>query len=168
MTCGDAAQHDRARIVGLVDGVAEPHDAVAAGHRVADPGLGAVGRADGVEGVERAARRAAVQRTRERAQRGDDRGADVGAGRRHDACGERRRVEAVVDAEDLVLLDGAGPARVGDLAVDHPEVVRGRPQLVGGATNGSPSDARCSPAISTGVAAPSRSALARMVSGSAS
>ena len=40
------------------------------------------------------------------------------------------RVEAVVDAEDLVLLDRARPARIGDLAVDHPEVVRRRPQLV--------------------------------------
>ena len=77
----------------------------------ADVGLGPVGRADGVEHVERPARRPAVQRPRQRADGGDDGGAEVGAGRRHDAGGEGRRVEAVVDGQDHVLLDGPGVLR---------------------------------------------------------
>ena len=105
---GDVAQHHRARIGGLVHRVPEPHDAIAGTDRVAHPRFGAVGRADGVEGVEGAARRATVQRARQRAERSHHRGADVGAGRRHHARRERRRVEAVVDAEDQVLLDGTG------------------------------------------------------------
>ena len=85
--------------------------------RVADPRLGAVGRADGVERVEGPARRAAVQRARQRAERGHDRGADVGAGRRHDPRGERRRVEAVVDARGSGTARSRAPrARIGLLA----------------------------------------------------
>ena len=57
----------RARVVGLVDAVAEAHEPVAALDRVAQPRLGVVGGADRVEHVERAARRAAVQRARQRA-----------------------------------------------------------------------------------------------------
>ena len=71
---------------------------------------------------ERAARRAAVQRTRERADRADDRGAEVGAGRRDDARGERRRVEAVVDRGDEVLLDRG---RVLGRAAPRPASCRG-------------------------------------------
>ena len=68
-------------------------------------------------------RRAAVQRPGQRADAADHRGAEVGAGRGDDPGGERRRVEAVVDRGDLVLLDGAGDVGVGLLAGEHAEVV---------------------------------------------
>ncbi len=53
---GHVAQEHRPRVVGLVDPVAEAHDPVAPGHRLPDPGLGPVGRADVVEHVEGPAR----------------------------------------------------------------------------------------------------------------
>ena len=108
---GDLAQQRRAGIAGAVDGVAEAHDPPAGGDLGLDPGLG-VGRvADGVEGVEGPARGAAVQRAGERAEGGADDVGHVGAGRRDDAGRERRGVEAVVDREDEVVLEGAGRRR---------------------------------------------------------
>ena len=61
----------------------------------------------------------------ERADRADDRGAEVGAGRRDHARGERRRVEAVVDRGDEVLLDRGRVLGRRLLALHHVEVVRG-------------------------------------------
>ena len=81
-------------------------------------------RADLVEHLQRAARRAAVQRTRQRADRADDRGAEVGTGRRDDARRERRRVEAVVDRRDQVLLDRGRVLGRRHVALHHVEVVR--------------------------------------------
>lgn len=48
---GDVAQHAGAGVLGAVDGVAEAHDAVAGEDAFTDPGVDAVGSADGVEGV---------------------------------------------------------------------------------------------------------------------
>ena len=56
--------------------------------------------------------------------RADDRGAEVGAGRGDDAGGERRRVEAVVDRGDEVLLDRGRVLGLGLVALHHVEVVR--------------------------------------------
>ena len=78
---GDAAEEQRARVVGLVDAVAEPHDLLAAGDVVDEVGPGVLGGADRLEQVERPRRRAAVQRARQGADATDDGGADVGAGR---------------------------------------------------------------------------------------
>ena len=61
------AEEQRAGVIGLVDPVAESHDAVAAADGVADPGLGPVGGADGVEHVQGPAGRPAVQGPRQRA-----------------------------------------------------------------------------------------------------
>ncbi len=96
----------------------------------ADVGLGAVRRADGVEHVEGAARGPAVQRSRQGADGRHDGGTEVGPGRRHDAGGEGRRVEAVVDGQDHVLLDGPGVqgGRLG--AGQHVEVVGGEAEVV--------------------------------------
>ena len=66
------------------------------------------GVADLVEQGEGTARRAAVQRTAQRADGGDDARTEIGAGRGDHARGERRGVEAVVDRRDEVLLDGPG------------------------------------------------------------
>ena len=93
------------------------------------PRLGAVGRTDGIEGVERPARRTTVQRARERAQRGDDRRAHVGTGRRDHARGERRRVEAVVDSPGSGTARAPGRGRIGLVTVDHVEVVGGGGQV---------------------------------------
>ncbi len=71
------------------------------------------------------ARCAAVQRSRQRADRADDRGAEIGTGRRDHARGERRRVEAVVDGGDQVLLDRGRVLGLGLFAVHHVQVVRG-------------------------------------------
>src|SRR5271166_2053222 len=76
------------RVLGLVDAVAETHDPVPSGDRVADPRLGTLRSADAVEHVERPARRASVQRAGERTDRTADRRGQVGAGRSDDSCGE--------------------------------------------------------------------------------
>ena len=65
---GDLAQQHRAWVAGAVDGVAEAHDPPAGGELGLDPRLGPVRVADGVERVERPARRAAVQRPGQRAE----------------------------------------------------------------------------------------------------
>ena len=93
--------------------MAEAHDPPPGGELRLDPRLGARRIADRVERVERPARRAAVQRPGERAEGGADDVGEVGAGGRHDPGGERRSVEAVVDGEDQVLLDGSGGGVVG-------------------------------------------------------
>src|SRR5690606_10684503 len=105
---GDVAQVVRARILGLVDVVAEAHDAASGLEFAADPVVDVVDRADGVERVERAGGGAAVERAGERADAAHQGRADVGSGGGDDAAGEGGGVEAVVDGEDQVVLDGAG------------------------------------------------------------
>ena len=102
---GDLAEERRAGIAIAVDGVTEAHDPAPGGELGLDPGLGPVGIADRVDGVERPARRATVERPGQRTERGADDVGEVGAGRRDDAGGEGGGVEAVVDREDHVLLD---------------------------------------------------------------
>ncbi len=126
---GDRAQEHRARVVGLVDAVAEAHDALAALDGGADVGVGALGCADGVQHVEGAAGGPAVEWSRQRADGGDDGGAEVRPGGRDDACREGRRVEAVVDGEDHVLLNGPGVQWARLLARQHEEVVGGEAQV---------------------------------------
>jgi Citrate synthase, C-terminal domain len=129
---GHVPQHRRAGIGCAVHRVPEAHDALAGQHPLTHPDRGALGPADGVEGVEGPARRAAVEGAGERGERGDDDGAEVGPGRRDCAGHERRGVEAVVDAEDEVLLGGAGPDGVRLVALDHVQVVGGVGQVVAG------------------------------------
>ncbi len=49
---GHLTQHHRARIGGAIDGMAEPHDAIAVGDRLTNPCGGVVGVPNGVERVE--------------------------------------------------------------------------------------------------------------------
>ena len=88
-------------------------------------GFGAVGRADGVDGVEGPARGPAVQRPRQRPDGADHGGGGVGPRRGDDPGGEGGGVEAVVDGQDQVLLQGPGQGRVGPSAGHHPQVVGG-------------------------------------------
>ena len=98
----------------------------------ADPGLGPVGGADGVEHVEGPAGRTAVERPRQRADGPDDGRGQVGPGRRDDPGGEGRGVEAVVDGQDQVLLDGPHMGGRGLFARQHPQVVGGVGEVVRG------------------------------------
>src|SRR5258707_673926 len=82
----------RGMVVGLVDAVTEAHDPVPPLAGGPDVGVGPVRGADRIEHVEGPARGPAVQRPRQRADGRHDGGPEVGAGRRHDAGGEGRRV----------------------------------------------------------------------------
>ena len=96
----------RAGVVGLVDAVAEAHEPVAALDRVAQPRLGLVDRCRSRRACRArgSARRRAAAPTARRSRRRPPaaRSAPVDV---IDAGGERRRVEAVVDRRDQVLLD---------------------------------------------------------------
>ena len=102
---GDLPQQRRPGIARAVDGVAEAHDPAAGGDLALHPRRRARRVTDGVEGIEGPARRTAVERAGEGAEGGTDHVGHVGAGRGDDTCGERRRVEAVVDRQDEVLLE---------------------------------------------------------------
>ena len=86
-------------------------------------------RADVDQHVEHRARRAAVERTLERADRAGDRAHHVGARARDHAAGERRGVHAVVDHRDPVGVERPGRDRIGLAAVHHVEEVRGQRQV---------------------------------------
>jgi len=89
-------EHVGARIADAVDAVAESHQPLAAIELRADHVVGALGRADLEDHVERRPRRAAVQRPFEGPDGAGDGRDDVGPGRDDHACGERRRVEPVI------------------------------------------------------------------------
>jgi hypothetical protein len=125
----DPAQQDRPRVVGGVDAVAEAHDPIARRHRVAHPPLGIAGPVDLVQHVERPARCAAVQRSRQRPDGTADGAGQVGAGRGDDPGGEGRGVEAVVHGQDQVLLQCTHLRGRGLRAGDHPEQVRDVSQI---------------------------------------
>ena len=93
--------------------MAEAHDPLAATDRVADPLLGALGRADLVELVDDLGRGAAVERALEGADGAADRAREVRPGRGDDARGERRGVEAVLRADDEVGVERARRGRIG-------------------------------------------------------
>ena len=88
--------------------MAEPHDAIAPLNR----GRMYASARSGVPMASSRSRarlgRTAVERARQRTDRPHDGRPQVGAGRRDDPSGEGRGVEAVVDGQDHVLLDGAG------------------------------------------------------------
>ena len=90
-----------------------------------DPRFGPRWVADGIEGVEGASGRTAVQRTGQRAESGADDVGEISTGRSDHPRRERRRVEAVIDGEDEVLLERASRRRRRRFTVDHPEVVGG-------------------------------------------
>ena len=130
---GDLPEEVAAGVAAAVHGVAEAHDPPPGGDLGLDPGLRALGIADGVERVEGPARRAAVQRPGQRAEGGPDDVGEVGPGRRHDAGRERRCVEAVVDRQDEVLLQGPGRDLGRPLAGHHLQVRGGVAEVrVGG------------------------------------
>ena len=121
----DLTEHVRSGVADLVDAVAKTHDAPAGGQLIPYPALGATSGLDVLEHVEHRTRRAAVQRTLEGADRARH-GADyVRARARDHASGERRRVHAVVDHGHPVRVDRTGGDRIGLLAVDHIEEIRG-------------------------------------------
>ena len=105
-------------------------------------GFGAFGRADLEHHVERGTRRAAVQRTLERADRAGDGGDDVRPCRHDDARGERRRVEPVIADGVEVRLER--PRAVGRRlgARKLMQVVRGVTEIHAHATGGSPCSSR--------------------------
>ena len=105
--------------------MAEPHDPAPGGELGLDPRLGSRRITDRVDGVEGPARRATVERPGQRTERGADHVGEIGARRRDDAGGEGRGVEAVVDREDHVLLDGPHRRVARALAGHHLEVCRG-------------------------------------------
>ncbi len=119
----DLAQQRRARVLALVDPVAEAHDPAASPDRVADPGLGPVRAPDVVEHLEHAGGRAAVQRTGQGSHGPDDRGAEIRARGRDHPRGKRRGVEAVIDRGDQVPLQRPDVLRVRALAAEQVEVV---------------------------------------------
>ena len=81
-------EHVGARIANLVDPMAEAHEPLAALDLAAQHGLGARRVADLEHHVERRARRAAVQRPLERADRAGHGRDEIGARRHDDARGE--------------------------------------------------------------------------------
>ena len=105
---GDPSERLRARVVGPVDPVAEAHQPLAAGDRVADPLLGVLRRADPVDLLDDLRWGAAVERALHRADRAGHRGRDVAPRGRDDPGRERRGVQAVLGADDEVGIEGAG------------------------------------------------------------
>ena len=108
-----AAQDRGARVLGAVDAVAEAHQALALVERLLDPLLGVAGLLDLVEHLQHARGRAAVQRPRQRADRGAQRRRDVRAGGGDHARRERRGVHAVLGGGDPVGVDRLDVVRVG-------------------------------------------------------
>ena len=125
-----AAQHAGARILRPVDAVPEAHQPLAAVERRAHPAGGVAGPLHLVEHPQHARRRAAVQRSRQRADRGAHRGQGVGPGGGDDPRGERRRVHPVLGRGDPVGVDGLGVTLVGLAAPGEQEALREGAPLV--------------------------------------
>ena len=125
-----AAQDGGARVLGAVDAVAEAHQALALVERLLDPLLGVAGPLDLVDHLQHARGRAAVQRPRQRADGGAQRGGHVGAGRGDDARRERRGVHAVLGGRDPVGVDRLDVVGVGLAAPADQEALRDRGRLV--------------------------------------
>ena len=109
--------------------MAEAHDPLAALERLLHPALGVAHLGDLLEHRLDVRRRAAVQRAGERADGGGERGAAVGARRRHDAGGEGRCVEAVLRGADPVRVDRLDVPRIGLAAPAEEELLGGGPAL---------------------------------------
>ena len=110
---GHVAEQCRARVGRSIHGMTEPHDATTGGDLTANPVRRPVRRHDRVEGFECTTRSTTVERAGERTERRADHVDDVGTRRGDDTAGEGRRVEAVVDREDEVLLERPRVHRVG-------------------------------------------------------
>jgi len=93
--------------------MAESHDPVTAIDRGSQPRFGVVGRADVVEHGQGPAGGAAMEGPRQRADGPAHGGGEIRAGGGDDARRERRRIEAVIDGQDLVLLDARAWRAVG-------------------------------------------------------
>ncbi len=128
---GDATQAKRARVVGAIDAVTEAHDAAPGRELCLGPGGCILRRADRIQHIENRTRRTAVQRSRKRADGGRDGSADISAGRRRDATGERGSVQSVVDGENQVRLDSAQVVGGRTLAGDAPEITLSIAQVFG-------------------------------------
>src|SRR4051794_28661758 len=108
-----ALEDARARVFGAVDAVAEAHDPLLLLERLTDPLLWIAHALHFLEHRLHVRRRTAVQRARERTDRRGQSRAAIGARRRDDACGERRRVQAVFGGADPVGVDRLHVARIG-------------------------------------------------------
>jgi hypothetical protein len=110
----------------LVDGavhrVAEARDRASRRQRGSHPFLGPIGRGDPVEHVENQAVHRPVAGPSEGAVGGQDTGTEVRTCRCDDAGRERRGVEAVVDRERAIRLQGTGQGLI-LRAGEHPPVV---------------------------------------------
>ena len=107
-----ALEHGRARVVGAIDTMAEAHDPLAAGKHVVQVLLEIVRALGALDHRQDPRRRAAVQRAGQRPDRRRHRRGAVGAGRRGDARGERRRVQPVLGRRDPVRVERLHVARV--------------------------------------------------------
>jgi citrate synthase len=109
--------------------VAEAHELFARLDLPAQLLLRARGIGDLEHHVERRARRAAMQRALQRAKRADHRRHEVRPRRRDHARGKRGGIQPVIDDGVQVCLEPAHAFRVGRLAVQHVEEIRGMPQV---------------------------------------
>ena len=101
-----------ARILGLVDAVAEAGELVLRGDRLFDPRFGALGRADLIEHLHRPVGRAAVKGSLQRAKSGGHRGVHVGVRPGGDPRRKGGRVEAVLGLQDEAGVQDLGGARM--------------------------------------------------------
>ncbi len=98
-----------ARIAHPVDAMSESHQALSPFELGADDGLGALGRADFEDHVERRAGRPAMQRSLERSHRPRDRGDDIGSRRGDDPGRKGGGVEAVIANGVQIGFERPGP-----------------------------------------------------------
>jgi hypothetical protein len=121
------AHRRHAGVAVLVDAVAEAHDLAPVRERVVEPGGGAFGaalaHADLVERVHDGLVGAAVQGPLQGADGPDDRGVQVGQGRRDHPRGERGGVERVLGVEDHRHVERRDDLELGRLAEGLPQEV---------------------------------------------
>src|SRR6266568_3431529 len=122
-------EDERARVVRLVDAVAEAEHLLLVPQRVHDEFFRALRPADPFDRFERRFDRASMQRTLQGRDGGDDRAVQVRQRRGRDGRGEGRRVHRVVRVQDERDIHHSRQDGVGSLALHHPEEVLGVPEL---------------------------------------
>ena len=118
-------EHVGARIAHAIDAVAKTHHPLAARQRRIHPGLDPLARADRIQHFQHRLRRAAMQRTGQRAIAGGDGSEQIGLRRGHHARGEGRGVHAVVAGGDEIGVQRGDLARLRRRAVQHAKRIGG-------------------------------------------
>ena len=121
-----APEEPRPRILGAVDAMPEAHQPVAAVEQILDEALHRRRGGGGIEHRQHARGGAAVERARERPDRGRQRGRAVGPGRGDDPRREGRGVETVLGGADPVRVDRLDVLRVCLSPPLEQEPLRGR------------------------------------------